>query len=102
MKSDTAMTDAPNNQQMPDGGQLIVGRAMRRKTKKPLPKFDKIQYKLIFKNEKIQNNNYNIDESIKPKIRQPISLFSSGSHEISQWDMCPKKYTKDQGSQLEE
>jgi len=40
VKSDTTMTDATNNQQMPDGGQLIVGRSMCRKTKKPLPNFD--------------------------------------------------------------
>ena len=35
----------------------IVGQAMRKKTKKFLPKYDKVQYKILFKNEKITSNN---------------------------------------------
>ena len=33
----------------------IVGHAVVKKTKRLLPKYDKIQYKILFKNERIAN-----------------------------------------------
>lgn len=35
---------------------MLVGRAVLKKVKRNLPRFDRVQYKLIFKNEKINSN----------------------------------------------
>ncbi len=62
---------------------------MRKKTKKFLPKFDKVQYKILFKNEKITSNNFPLSDinhlqnmHIQPPTPAHIEINLNGNNQM--------------------